>query len=89
MGRGNDVPFETPSERVLAWCEAERDVETRVDGLADTVAARTTDVALEEAAESAMDDAVALEEGGSTRTGVGGVEERDEAFVSVLLGVSG
>jgi hypothetical protein len=89
MGRGNDVPFKTPGERVLARCEAERDVETRVDGFANTVAARTTDIALKEAAESAMDDAVALEEGGSTRAGVGCVEERDETFVGVLLGVSG
>jgi len=84
-----DAPFETPGEGILAWGEAERDVEAGVDGLAEAVAARTTHVALEQAAERAVHDAVALEERGAARAGVGRVKERDEALVGVLLRVPG
>jgi len=82
-------PFETSGEGVLPGPEAEGDVETRVDGLAEAVAARTAHVALEEPAKGAVDDAVALEERGPARASVGRVQKRDQALVGVLLGVAG
>ena len=85
----NHAPFKTSGERVLPGPEAEGDIETRVDGLAEAVAARTAHVALEEPAKGAVDDAVTLEERRPARTSVGGVQKRDQALVGVLLRVAG
>jgi len=84
-----DEPFKTPGERVLTGSEAERDVKTRVDGLAEAVAARTAHVALEQAAKGAVHDAVAFEERGPARAGVRRVQQRNQALVGVLLRVAG
>ena len=82
-------PFETPGECVLPWDEAEGDVETRVDGLAEAVAAWTEHVALKQPAESAVHDAVALEERRPARARVRRVEQRDQTLVRILLRVAG
>ena len=86
-----DAPFEIPSECALCGtkAETERDIETRVDGLAKGVAARTAHIALEQTTEGAMYDAVAFEEGGPARARVCRVQERDQTLVRVLLRVPG
>ena len=69
--------------------EPEGDVETRVDGLAKAVAARTAHVALEEPTKGAVNDAVTLKERRPARTSVRRIQKRDQALVGVLLRVAG
>lgn len=57
--------------------EAEGDVETRVDGLAKAVAARTAHIALKEPTKGAVNDAVTLEERRPACTGVRRVQKRN------------
>ena len=61
-----NAPFKTFGKRALSGTEseAEGDIETWVDGLAEAIAVRTAHIALEHTTKGIVHGAVAFEEGG-------------------------
>jgi hypothetical protein len=82
-----NAPFKIPSQCALSRTEAETegDVETWVDGLTESVAARTAHVTLEQTTKCAVHDTIAFKECGAAGAGVCRIQQRDQTLVCILL----